>query len=197
MFALSRAWQAFGRRFANTHTGLATGRSHAARHPRAALRALGAGVRRLYRYCRQFTQQWENVWNVNELTRTEAELVRKAGRRRKRRALVLLLRQLNHEQRQEFRVYGHFHVTGGNSGNRYRIRMDTTANIDVLDEDGKPKYRLCAGPVDVPVYGMMAGQLLYLQDPASEQRFLQRANIHPAYPDLSREYSARTRLPFE
>lgn len=72
----------------------------------------------------------------------------------------------------------------GSSGDRYRIRMDTAANINVLNMDGNPKYRLCAGPVDVPVYAMMAGQLLYLQDPASERQFLRHAKIHPVYPAL-------------
>lgn len=179
MFVLSRTWQVVSRRFTGTDAGSAIGR------PIITLGSLGAGVRRLYRYCRQVKEQWENLPCVHELARREAERVMKAARRSKRRALVLLLGQLNPEQRQEFRMYGYFHVTGGSSGDRYRIRVDTTANIDVLHADGNPKYRLCAGPADVPVYAMMAGQLLYLQDPASERRFLQRANIHPLYPVLS------------
>ncbi|MGH8809635.1 MAG: hypothetical protein ACREX0_17315, partial [Noviherbaspirillum sp.] len=53
-------------------------------------------------------------------------------RRAKRRALGLLMGLLNEEQRQEFCAYRHFHVIGGLSGNRYRIRVAAFANIDVL-----------------------------------------------------------------
>lgn len=102
-------------------------------------------------------------------------------RRAKRRALSLLMKLLNPEQRQEFRRYRHFHVIGGSSGNRYRIRAAAFANIDVLGTDGKVRHRLCAHPAgDVPVYDVMAAQMLHLQDPVTEPRFLQRANIHPA-----------------
>ncbi|MGH7461883.1 MAG: hypothetical protein ACREMA_12785, partial [Longimicrobiales bacterium] len=42
-------------------------------------------------------------------------------------------------------------------------------------------YRLCAHPAgDIPVYDVMAAQMLHLQDAATEQRFLQHANVHPA-----------------
>jgi hypothetical protein len=102
-------------------------------------------------------------------------------RRAKRRALILLMTLLNPEQRQEFRKFRQFHVIGGSSGNRYRIRVAAFANIDVLCANGRVKHRLCAHPAgDVPIYDVMAAQLLHLQDPAAEQRFLQRANVHPA-----------------
>lgn len=186
MFALSRAWQAVSRFFTSSpDAGAAVGRSDGVQGHSAALAALCAGTRNLYRRCLRVKGQWEQIRRANELAKREAERVRKEARRSERRALVLLVRQLNHEQRQEFRMYRHFHVTGGSSGNRYRIRPDATANIDVLLPGGKVKHRLCAGPVGVPVYALMAGQLLYLQDPASEPRFLQRANIHPTYPALS------------
>lgn len=184
MFVLLRAWQAAGERSTPTVPSAIRSPVDAARRG-SALKALGAVARIPSRYWRQVRKQWENLQYAHELARSEADRVRKAARRSRRRALVLLIRQLNTEQHREFRRYGYFHVTGGSSGDRYRIRIDTAANIDVLHEDGNPKYRLCAGPVDVPVYAMMAGQLLYLQDPASERLFLRHAKIHPAYPGLS------------
>lgn len=102
-------------------------------------------------------------------------------RRAKRRSLSLLMRLLSPAQRQEFRQFGHFHVTGGASGNRYRIRPGTFANIDVLYPSGRVKHRLCAHPAgDVPVYDVMAAQMLHLQEPVCEQRFLRQANVHLA-----------------
>jgi hypothetical protein len=113
-----------------------------------------------------------------------SELARQEEIRRDRRAdrksLCLLMRLLNEEQRQEFRNFRHFHVTGGSSGNRYRIRVGMIANIDVLRSDGKVNHRLCAHPTGIPVYDVMAAQLLHLQDPVTEQQFLKRANAQLA-----------------
>ena len=95
------------------------------------------------------------------------------------KALSLLLNLLNQEQRHEFQTYGYFHVTGGGSGDRYRIRVDSAVNIDVLGENGTVKYHLCARPSgNIPMYDVMAGQLLYLQDRNAETRFLAQANRH-------------------
>lgn len=98
--------------------------------------------------------------------------------RANRRALGLLLKLLNPEQREEFRQSGHFHVVGGKSHAHYRIRPDRVANIDVLGDDGTVLYRLCVAPAGaVPVYDVMAAQMLHLQDPTAEERFLQMANV--------------------
>lgn len=185
MFPLHRAWQTAGERSDSTGapSAIVNPSDSVPRVP--ALAMLGAFGRSVQRYWRQIREQWRNVQYTHELARREAELVRKAARRNRRRALVLLISLLNTAQRLEFRRYGYFHVTGGSSGERYRIRIDTVANIDVLHVNGAPKHRLCAGPVDVPVYAMMAGQLLYLQDPASEHRFLRHAKVHPVYPALA------------
>jgi hypothetical protein len=105
-------------------------------------------------------------------------------RRATRRSLVLLMKLMTSEQRKEFRTCRYFHVTGGSTGEHYRIRVGTIANIDVLRDDGMVKHRLCARPADdVPVYDVMAAQMLHLQDPASEQRFLLQANIQPTLPE--------------
>lgn len=119
--------------------------------------------------------------------RNEQMLIDEARRARcaKRRALGLLTGLLNPEQRQEFRTQRYFHVIGGSTGTRYRIRVASFANIDVLGATGRPMYRLCAHPAgDIPIYDIMAGQLLHLQDPATEERFLRMANVHTALSEL-------------
>jgi hypothetical protein len=99
--------------------------------------------------------------------------------RAEQRALSLLLGLLNKEQRGEFQAYGYFHVTGGSTGARYRIRFDSAVNIDLLGENGSVRYHLCARPIgNIPMYDVMAGQLLYLQNGRTETRFLEQANRH-------------------
>lgn len=99
--------------------------------------------------------------------------------RAEQRARSLLLSLLNEQQRGEFEAGGCFHVTGGSSGDRYRIRADSAVNIDVFGADGAVRFHLCARPAgDIPMYDVMAGQLLYLQDSSTEARFLKQANRH-------------------
>lgn len=99
--------------------------------------------------------------------------------RAQQRALSLLLNLLNDEQRDEFQTKGFFHATGGSSGDRYRIRVDSAVNIDVLGRDGTVRHHLCARPIgNIPMYDVMAAQLLYLQDRESEPLFLDHANRH-------------------
>jgi hypothetical protein len=111
-------------------------------------------------------------------------VIRKS-RRAKRMSLVLLMTLLNAEQRQEFRQFKYFHVIGGHSGDRYCIRIGKIANIDVLYDDDRVSHHLCVHPTGgVPVYDIMAAQLLYLQDPATELWLLMKANIHPTRPEI-------------
>ncbi len=134
----------------------------------------------LYRFERLKVQVHESERRTEQVRR---EMMRNE-RRATRRALVLLLKQLNPRQRHEFRKDGYFYVTGGSSGDRYRIRVDVIANIDVLRSDGMVKHRLCARLADdVPVYDVMAAQLLHLRDSETEQRFLQRANFQSTLPE--------------
>jgi hypothetical protein len=107
----------------------------------------------------------------------------RSHRRATRKSLTLLLRLLSPEQRRDFRRIKCFYVVGGYSGDLYRIRVGKIANIDLLRGGGKVKYSLCVHPDGgVPIYDAMAAQLLHLQDPRTEQRFLQRANICAAFP---------------
>jgi hypothetical protein len=100
--------------------------------------------------------------------------------RAEQRSLSLLMTLLDQEQRHDFQVHGYFHVTGGSTGDTYRIRVDSAVNIDVLGQkNGAVKYHLCAHPIgNIPMYDVMAGQLLYLQDAATERRFLEQAIRH-------------------
>jgi hypothetical protein len=163
----------------NRDSGSATARNESP----AVVRAFNRALRALYaRVVRQMQETHRN----NELVMQEAA---RRERRAKRRSLVLLMRLLSEEQRREFRQSRHFHVTGGSSGDRYRIWVGRIANIDVLRDDGTVRHRLCVQPTGgVPVYDVMAAQMLHLQDPATEQRFLRQANVHPALPE-ERVYS--------
>lgn len=104
--------------------------------------------------------------------------------------MSLLLSLMNGEQHDEFERYGYFHVTGGSSGDRYRIRRNSGVNVDVLGNDGNVEYHLCARPSgEIPMYDVMAGQLLFLQDRNAEPHFLGQAKKHVTlfFPDMLRE----------
>jgi hypothetical protein len=171
----NRAWQALYRSIAHRDgadvAGPGTDRDgDASLHP--ALQVLHA-ARRRWCWIRVRYREW--VWDAQR----KREMAQQAIRNKRRatdKAYSLLLNLLNSEQRQEFEALGHFHVTGGASGDRYRIRIGSVANIDVLQNDGMVKHCLCAYPTgDIPVYDVMAGQMLYLQDPLAEKRFLVQA----------------------
>lgn len=131
-----------------------------------------------YRWARE--QVLDARRHNEELMRDERRNVRRA----QRRSLTLLMRLQTPEQREEFRMTRQFHVIGGKTGTRYRIRAATLVNIDVLDNDGTVMHRLCAHPTgDVPLYDVLAAQMLHLQDPSTELRFLQQAYVHSALPD--------------
>lgn len=106
------------------------------------------------------------------------------------KALSLMLSLLSREQRDEFDKFGYFHATGGSSGDRYRIRRNSGVNVDVLGKDGHVEFHLCARPCgDIPMYDVMAGQLLFLQDRDAEAHFLQHARRHVTllFPAMLRE----------
>ncbi len=182
MPGLIGTWRTIFRSIARRHTLVTidpdTDSASNARRPgkvRAIVRMAGG---RLYAFFRSTGQRMQQAQASRALPWLE---VIRTERRAKRRALVLLTKLLNPEQRQEFRKSGYFHVIGGNSRVRYRIRAVTIANIDVMGDDGKVKYRLCVAPAGgVPLYDVMAAQLLHLQDPIAEPRLLQQANALPA-----------------
>ena len=136
------------------------------------------GLHGFYRWARE--QVLDARRHNEELMRDERRNVRRA----QRRSLSLLMRLQSPAQREEFRTTRQFHVIGGKTGTRYRIRAATLVNIDVLDNDGAVMHRLCAHPTgDVPLYDVLAAQMLHLQDASTELRFLQQAYVHSALPD--------------
>ena len=182
MPGLNRMREAIRRFTAPTDTaGAEVNRTGGVHRSRQAIHMLFAAFRRWDDVCRRFQEQMQETrrdgeWLCRETMRKE--------RRARRRSLVLLLRQMDPEQRREFRQHRYFHVTGGSTGDIYRIRVDMIANIDVLRSDGKVRHRLCVRPGgDIPIYDVMAAQLLHLQDPATEYRFLRTANIHTTLPE--------------
>ena len=148
--------------------------AHANRQDGAArLPASTAPLRRLGIESSRWIRNWHNA-------RAREQAAVCAARRAERRALTLLLRLLSPAQRHDFRKHGVIHVTGASSGSRYRIRVAPFANIDVLACNGVVAHRLCVQPVgELPIYDVMAGQILYLQDPGAEEGFLRHANKHP------------------
>lgn len=98
-----------------------------------------------------------------------------------REALALLLRVLSRRQRESLREQGCFHVIGGASGLRYRLRAAGEPNIDQLDAGGAVEYRLHIAPACALAFpGWLAMQALHLQDPETEHPFLAAAQVHPA-----------------
>jgi hypothetical protein len=139
-----------------------------------------AGIWRIILRLIVFSDTPASVNSEGMLLRDEA--IRK-HRRATRKSLTLLLKLLTPEQRREFRRHRCFYVVGGSSGDVYRIRVGKIANVDLLGGGGKVKYSLCVHPDGgVPIYDAMAAQVLHLQDPLTEERFLQRANICAAFP---------------
>ena len=83
------------------------------------------------------------------------------------RSRKLLLRCLAASQRAEFDRSRAFRVRG-QSGQVYRILYGTTANVEVLGQTGKVDWRLCAGPVGLPVPSVMLAQKLMLETQEAE-----------------------------
>jgi hypothetical protein len=78
------------------------------------------------------------------------------------------------------------------SGNRYRLRLAITGNIERLNNRGRPIERLCVHPAGVPVGDVLATQLLLLRTDEAELRRM--ANItDPANGQLIQRAAARAR----
>jgi hypothetical protein len=92
------------------------------------------------------------------------------------RSRKLLVACLSAAQRAEFERTLGFCVHGA-SGRRYRIGYSTTANVEVLGEDGEVLFRLCAGPNRLPTPSVLLAQKLMLE--ACEAEFLRIAARHP------------------
>jgi len=74
------------------------------------------------------------------------------------------MQNLTPEQAAEYTASGHFHVRGGTSGRRYRIRHGVQLNVDLLDDHSKVVSTLCF----VPTGNLVEGDILLAQKLALE-----------------------------
>jgi hypothetical protein len=91
---------------------------------------------------------------VAHRSRREAEL----------RGARLLSDHLSREQRSEYGRRGYFHVTGSDTGKRYRIQRGYQMNVEELDERGRWVRTLCFAPEGrVPLGDLLLAQKMALE----------------------------------
>ncbi len=101
---------------------------------------------------------------------------RLAFRHAETRALELLKANLSTEQLKSFRKLGHFHVVGGATRVRYRIRRGHQMNVDLLDDMGRPVAHLCFLPKGrIPFADVMLAQKIALE--LNEAETIAGANV--------------------
>lgn len=94
------------------------------------------------------------------------------------RGLNLLREWLSPEQRAQFDAERQFEVVGCHSGKKYRIRYGSSANIDELDDAGRPLMGWCFVPNRYLVPGdVMLAQKIALE--TNERDALVVANKFP------------------
>jgi hypothetical protein len=95
------------------------------------------------------------------------------------RSLHLLRENLTPDQLQQLTKQGFFEVTGGATGNHYRISRGTSMNVSKLDSKGSAISRLCFYPASALAEGdILLAQKLALE--LYELDTLAVANIFPA-----------------
>ena len=83
---------------------------------------------------------------------------------RRKCAARLLSENLTEQQRRDYELRRYFHVVGGASGRRYRIRHGRVLNVDELGPDGDRVSALCFGPKGgLPTADVMLAQKLALE----------------------------------
>src|ERR1700682_1720715 len=88
------------------------------------------------------------------VARREAEL----------RGAQLLSDHLSQEQRIEYETRGYFHVTGSDTGKRYRVQRGFQMNVEELDERGRRVRLLCFVPEGhLPLGDMLLAQKMALE----------------------------------
>ena len=104
---------------------------------------------------------------------------RRALKQADMRALELLKSNLSPDQLESYRKFGHFHVVGGETGARYRIRRGHQMNVDCLDDKGRPVAHLCFLPAGrIPLADVMLAQKLALE--LNETETVASANVTTA-----------------
>jgi hypothetical protein len=95
-----------------------------------------------------------------------------------RRSIQLLKQNLSPSQREQYERRGHFEVTGGCSGYRYRIRHGHQMNVERLDKNGRRISLLCFMPEGhLAVGDIMLAQKIALE--LFETEAMQIANKMP------------------
>ena len=80
------------------------------------------------------------------------------------RGAQLLADHLSREQRIEYERRGYFHVTGNDTGKRYRIQRGYQLNVEELDERGRRVRSLCFMPEGrVPLGDLLLAQKMALE----------------------------------
>src|SRR4051812_9522587 len=70
----------------------------------------------------------------------------RARKEAEQRGIQLLSEHLSREQRIDYETRGYFHVTGGDTGKRYRIQRGHLMNVEQLDQRGNRVRLLCFMP---------------------------------------------------
>jgi hypothetical protein len=76
----------------------------------------------------------------------------------------LLRAWLTPQQRTQYDSCGYFEVVGGETGVRYRIRQGVAANVEQLDQEGRPLIGRCF----LPIGDLVAGDVMLAQKVALE-----------------------------
>jgi hypothetical protein len=79
-------------------------------------------------------------------------------------AVRLLKENLTAQQRHDYETHGYFHVVGGSTRKRYRVRHGKTLNVDELGPRGELISKLCFSPKG----GLSVGEVLLAQKLALE-----------------------------
>ena len=89
---------------------------------------------------------------------------RRSRREAELRGAQLLSAHLSREQRNEYERRGYFHVTGSDTGKRYRIQHGQQMNMEELDEHGRRVRVLCFMPEGrVPLGDVLLAQKVALE----------------------------------
>lgn len=111
---------------------------------------------------------------INALAVEAAAKREETQKQAKERALKLLMDNLTEQQIKNFEENRCIDIEG-KSGDRYKISVGRTRNIQVFGKDGQTKYHLCAHPdLNVPDEDTVLAQKLMIQ--TDEEAFLRIAN---------------------
>ena len=81
-----------------------------------------------------------------------------------RRGIRLLTQHLTPDQRAQYKSARYFHVVGGTTGTRYRIRHGLQFNVEIVDTKGRCHTCLCFAPTGHLVEGdVMLAQKVALE----------------------------------